>query len=230
MNEAEYRDAHKLIESQITGAARVFYTYLEIQKIASEGGDNFRKIQQDGHFWTLELYALQCTTFIILGRLFDKRTDVYSIPGFLDDTVKSRDLFSKAALKERKRDAVKDGPPGWLEDLLSRAHEPTDDDFNKLTDAFEAAKKEWQLLAPIRHKVFAHTDRNALDANFQATLFENTTIVGVEDILNNLMKIRLMTWELLENGRLRWIADDYRTYADVYINDARQLFGHIHIG
>ena len=73
MLEAQYRRHFDLIADQITGATRAFYTYMEINKYASEDKANHDKISRDGHFWNGELYALQTTWFIILGRILTQR-------------------------------------------------------------------------------------------------------------------------------------------------------------
>jgi hypothetical protein len=106
MLEAEYKRLFGLIADQITGARRAFYTYMEINKFASENNVNLEKIHRDGHFWSGELYALQTTWFIILGKIYDRTKDSYSIHDFLKSTVAYKGFFSKQALAQRKRTAA----------------------------------------------------------------------------------------------------------------------------
>ena len=73
MLEAEYKRNFSLIADQISGATRAFYTYVEINKFASESNENYHKINRDGHFWSGQLYALQTTWFINLGRFLTRR-------------------------------------------------------------------------------------------------------------------------------------------------------------
>ena len=95
MLEAEYKRHFGLIADQITGTTRAFYTCIEINKFASENKDNYQKISRDGHFWSGELYALQTTWFIVLGRIYDRRKDADSIHNFLASTVAYKGFFSE---------------------------------------------------------------------------------------------------------------------------------------
>src|SRR5271156_639491 len=101
MREVEFRERFDVVRNDITAATSAFYTYMEINKFASEGKEKYDKINRDAYFWMGQLYALQTTWFIVLGRLFDRSG--YSMRKFLALTVAHKNLFSKGALAERKR-------------------------------------------------------------------------------------------------------------------------------
>ena len=224
MPEAEYKRSFSLISDQISGATRAFYTYMEINKFASESNENYQKISRDGHFWSGQLYALQTTWFIILGRIFDPTRGAYSIHDFLKSTVAYKGLFSKAALADRKRLAAGQPQPEWLDDYLKSAWEPTAADLEKVRSTIETSDSKWKkVYQPIRNKVFGHTDPNAVVAD----IFRDTLIGDIEDILHDLNKIRTAIFQLLENGREYWIDDSDRRYADPFIADTRALFSHL---
>src|SRR5438105_4134319 len=119
MDEAEYKHDFDFIAGQITGATRADYTYREINKFAGENQDHLQKISRDGHFWNGQLYALQTTWFIILGRIFDPTRDGYSIHDFLASTVAYKGFFSRRASAERKRTASGQAEPEWLEGYVT---------------------------------------------------------------------------------------------------------------
>jgi AbiU2 len=224
MLEAEYKRNFSLVADQITGATRAFYTYMEINKFASESNDNYQKINCDGHFWSGQLYALQTTWFIILGRIFDPTRGAYSIHDFLKSTVAYKGVFSRAALAERKRSAARQPQPEWLDDYLKSAWEPTAADLEKVRSTIEASDTKWKsLYQPIRNKVFAHTDPNAAVAD----LFRDTLVGDIEDILHDLNKIRTAVFQLLENGRQYWIEENDHRYADPFIADVRGFLSHL---
>jgi hypothetical protein len=224
MLEAEYKRHFGLIADQITGATRAFFTYMEINKFASENNGNYQKINRDGHFWSGELYALQTTWFIILGRIYDRTKDAYSIHDFLKSTVAYKGFFSKRALARRKRTAAGQPEPEWLPDYLKAAWEPSTADLEKIRSAIKSSDEKWNnLCKPIRDKVFAHTNANVVVSE----LFGNTLVGDVEDILHDLNKIRTSVIQLLENGREHWIADGDRSYADPFIGDARTLLARL---
>jgi hypothetical protein len=61
---------------------------------------------------------LQTTWFIILGRIFDRTKDAYSIHDFLEATVAYKGFFSKRALAERKRAAAERVSKYFVSDRL----------------------------------------------------------------------------------------------------------------
>jgi len=224
MREAEYKRNFGLIADQISGATRAFHTYTEINKFAGENNENYQKINRDGHFWSGQLYAMQTTWFIILGRIFDPARGAYSIHDFLASTVAYKGLFSRGALAERKRTASGQAEPEWLDGYVKAAWEPTTEDLEKIRATVEASDAKWKrVYQPIRNKVFAHTDPKAVVED----LFRDTLVGDIEDILHDLNKIRTAVFQLLENGRQHWIADDDRSYAEPYIADVRSLLGRL---
>jgi hypothetical protein len=121
MTEAEYKQHFDIIRSEITAATNAFYTYIELHKFASESQEQYDKINRDANFWDIQLYGLQTTWFIVLGRIFDRSSGAYSIHDFLASTVAYRGFFSKRALADRKRKAARDDQPSWLDEYLKSA-------------------------------------------------------------------------------------------------------------
>jgi hypothetical protein len=70
MLEAEYKRLFGLIADQITGATRAFYTYMEINKFASENDGNYQKISRDGHFWSVPRRSSKLSPVETSGRAF----------------------------------------------------------------------------------------------------------------------------------------------------------------
>jgi AbiU2 len=222
--EGEYKRNFDLIAGQISGATRAFYTYMEINKFASESKQNYAKINRDGHFWSGQLYALQTTWFIVLGRIFDPTRGAYSIHDFLKSTVTYKGLFSRAALAERKRLAAGQSQPEWLDDFLKSAWEPRAADLERIRSTIEKSDTKWKnIYQPIRNKLFAHIDINAAVAD----LFRDTLVGDIEDILYDLNKLRTAVFQLLENGREYWIEENDRRYADPFLADTRALLSHL---
>jgi hypothetical protein len=126
------------------------------------------------------------------------------------------------ALAKRKRKAVRQDNPEWLGEYLRTAWEPTAKDLQAIADSIGATEaKSKQSYMPIRDKVFAHHDLGTSIND----LFGRTLVGDIEDILHDLNRIRIAVFQLLENGRQQWIADDDRTYIDPFIADARNFLG-----
>jgi hypothetical protein len=71
--------------------------------------------------------------------------------------------------------------------------------------------------------VFAHHELG-MSVN---DLFGGTLVGDIEDILHDLNRIRTAVFQLLENGRQQWIADDDRTYIDPFIADTRNALSRL---
>jgi hypothetical protein len=222
MQEEEYRELFDIVRNDISSATSAFYTYLEINKFASESQENYAKINQDAYFWMGQLYALQTTWFIVLGRLFDRGG--YSIRKFLALTAAHRGLFTKVALAERKRKEARQDNPEWLDEYLRTAWEPTTRDLENIVASIGTAEAKWKhSYKPIREKVFAHHDLGvSVDQ-----LFGRTLVGDIEEILHNLNRIRIAIFQLLENGRRQWIANDERNYIDQFIADTRNALSRL---
>jgi hypothetical protein len=222
MQEVEYRKHFNIVANDITAATSSFYTYMEINKFASDDQENYNKINRDAYFWMGQLYALQTTWFIVLGRLFDRGG--YSIRKFLALTVAHKGLFSKNMLAERKRKAAGQDNPEWLGEYMRTAWEPTTQDLQDIAGSISTAEAKWkQSYKPIRDKVFAHHDLG-VSVN---QLFGNTLVGDIEDILHDLNRLRIAIFQLLENSRHQWIADDDRTYINPFVADTRSFLGHL---
>jgi hypothetical protein len=83
----------------------------------------YDKFQRAAHFWSLSAYSLQTTFFMAFGRIFDKRSDSFSVQKLVEATIANPALFSKAALRERKRKSANmtGSDPRWLVDYLNKA-------------------------------------------------------------------------------------------------------------
>lgn len=222
MQEVEYRKHFNIVANDITAATSAFYAYIEINKFASEDRENHDKINSDAYFWMGQLYALQTTWFIVLGRLFDRGG--YSIRKFLALTVANKGLFSKNMLAKRKSEAARQDNPEWLGEYLSTVWEPTIQDLQDIAGSIGVAEAKWkQSYKPIRDKVFAHHDLG-VSVN---ELFGNTLIGDIEDILHDLNRARIAIFQLLENGRKQFIMDDDRTYIAPFVADTRNFLGRL---
>ena len=198
------------------------YTSMEINTFTSESQENCNKINRDGYFWEGQLYALQTTWFIALGRLFDRRG--YSVHRFLVPTVAQKGLFTKAALGKRKRTAAQEDNPEWLDQYLKTAWEPTTQDLQNIAASIGTAEARWRrAYKPIRNKVFAHQDLSVSVGE----LFGQTRVADIENILHDLNRIQIAIYQLLENGQQQWIADDERTYIDQFIADTRNALSRL---
>jgi len=175
--------------------------YLTINRLGTEDRSIWNKYQRDGQFWTLNTYALQTTFFIAFGRIFDKRNDSFSIQKLLGTTVANPALFSRAALRERKRylSRITGADPPWLPDFIDQAWEPTARDLEPLQAALAPHYARFSAIyKPIRHKYFAH--RGAESQQAIEGMFGKTLKTDVAEILRFLHTLLWAIRELALNG------------------------------
>jgi len=219
LTQDEYWRIFHLIRGDVEVAINSNHAYLAINNLIVAERAIYDKVNRFPDFWRLNAYALQTTFFIAFGRIFDSRHDSLSIEKFVDATIANPALFSKAALRERKRQASNiQGPdPDWLIDYVRDAWEPTEADLRPLKDALTPHCDKFRAIyRPIRHKAFAH--RSSDDEAAIAALFGRTLIGDVSEILRFLHTVLGAIREMAWNAR-RPDLTDFRDY-ETYVRDA----------
>jgi hypothetical protein len=196
MTTEEYWRMFELIRRDIDGAVASNTTYFKIHNLGASDSDIAYKYHRTAEFWNVTTYSLQTTFFIAFGRIFDRRSDSFSVQGLVEATIEHPGLFAKNAVRERKREASKifgtTPDPPWLTEYIERAWEPARKDLEPLRDALSPyEKKVKEVYRPLRHAYFAHRGQASEDAI--AALFGKTLIVEVAEILTFLYTL---VWEI----------------------------------
>jgi hypothetical protein len=212
MPNEEYGHGLYRIRNEVETGTAAFYTAEEINQFASESPNNLGKLNRDAGFWKLHVYALQTTYFITLGRLFDTRNDVHSMKAVFDETEVHPEYFVKTALGDRKRRAAGGQEPPWLDVYLTTVWVPTTDELKQFRVALEPARTKYQpTYAAIRHKLFAHSER---DIALAARLLENTLITEIAEIFYALNEVVLALHALYDNGARHEVGTGSRSYVE----------------
>jgi hypothetical protein len=154
LTDAEYWRMFHSVRGDVEAAIKSNYAYLTINSLAATDRKICDKYQRSAHFWTLNTYALQTTFFIAFGRIFDKRGDSFSIQKLVEATAANPAFFSKAALRQRKRESsnIAAADPQWLVDYVKQAWEPTSADLVPLQTALVPHYDKFKAIyQPIRH-------------------------------------------------------------------------------
>jgi hypothetical protein len=133
----------------------------------------------------------------------------------VDATIQNPGFFSKAALRERKRQAsqITGADPQWLVDYVGQAWEPTTADLQTLRAALTPHYDTFQTIyRPIRHRYFAHRgmdSQRAIEA-----LFSQTLIGDVAQVLGFLHTLLWAIQEMAWNARRPDLTDltDYHDF------------------
>jgi hypothetical protein len=204
-----------LIRGDVEVAIKSNNTYLTIHNLVAAESEIYEEVNRHADFWNLNSYALQTTFFIAFGRIFDKRTDSFSVQRLVEATIKNPAFFSKSALRERKRETSKitDADPQWLVDYVNAAWEPTAADLEPLRIALTPHYNKFTAIyQPIRHKYFAHRGMESEQAI--AALFGKTLIGDIAEILRFLHTLLWAITEMAWNARPPDLGNssDYEAY------------------
>jgi hypothetical protein len=218
MTSEEYWRMFHAVRGDIESAMASNAAYFKIQNMAAGDRKILQKYNRTPDFWRLCAHAFQKTFFISLGCVFDKRRDAWSIYDLIDNTIKYVGLFSKSALRERKRaTSSMDGKdPAWLDNYMATAWEPTRKDLEELRDAHAPhAQKFNETYQPIRHIHFAHRGKASAEDIYE--LFGRTQIDDATEMLRFLYTLVFEIWEIYLNGRKPDLSN-FREY-DLYVKN-----------
>jgi len=198
VDETKFWNDYELIRSEVDKAIEAFYTYLCIHKIANENKEIYRAMNKEATFWNINLYSLQSTFFITMGRIFDDGKDTFSIHKFVQSILSNPEFFSKDSLAKRKSKG--NSKPEWLDDYLKDVFEPAVSDLRKFKIQLTTFRKLFDdAYRNIRRSVFAHT--LIKEDESVSELFGKTDISEIKQMLYSLKDILEALWQLLHNGR-----------------------------
>lgn len=228
--EEEYWRIFHLIRGDVEVAIKSNHAYLTINNLLVAEPEINNKINKFADFWTLNAFALQTTFFMAFGRIFDARRDALSVQKLVDLTIANPSLFSKTALRERKRQASNiQGPdPEWLIEYVQNAWEPTGADLIPLKNQLAPSYDEFRAIyEPIRHRVYAHRSKDDEAAIY--ALFSRTVIGDVNSILRFLHTLIWAIQEMASNATPPNLADfsDYERYVNSVKARIEQFVRHL---
>jgi hypothetical protein len=199
VTEAEFERELEMFRKEVQGAIQFFYAWQTVHAVAAEDDAVLNAINRTPLFWKTSLGALQTSTFIVLGRVFDPDTRNHSVSRLLALAHANLQFFSKEALANRKR-KLSSNADDWLPEYLQGTYEPNSEDFRRLKRYVADRRRLYEAnYRELRHVVFAHSavsDPAKLEA-----LFEKTNIRELQRILVFLARLYEALWQLLHNGR-----------------------------
>jgi hypothetical protein len=153
--EAEFERELEVFRAEAGAASQFFYAFLTVHAVAGDVPAVFKLLNTAPRFWNTNLGALQTSTFVALGRIFDQDS-AYNVGRVLKIAQDNAHIFSKAALGDRKR---KSSPNriDWLESYLRHSYVPTPSDFRRIRKLVRKYRRTYEeKYRDLRHKVFAH--------------------------------------------------------------------------
>lgn len=211
MEETEFWRDYELIRGEVDRSIETFYTYLSIHKVANDNREIYLTMNRNPSFWNINLYALQTTFFITMGRIFDDGKDAHSVHKLVSSALAHPEFFSKEALAKRKTRGQ--GKPTWLEEYLENVFEPGIADLRSIKSQLKPFRKMFdEAYRDIRNSVFAHT--LIKESESVSKLFGKTKISAIGEILYVLKDMLEAMWQLYNNGRRLEFGNTSKDYKD----------------
>lgn len=201
MHEKQFEHELEVFRTEYEAATQHFCAYLKIHRAASEHPRFHAFLNRTPLWWNTCLAALQASSIITIGRIFDQST-----PHNIDTLIRTAQsnattLFSKASLEARILGRGQGGDrPLWLDGILADAYTPTVEDFRKIRGLIRDQRKIYESnYRELRHQVFAH--KVASQPEEITALFAKTNIGELERLLEFLAALYKQLWSLYFNGR-----------------------------
>jgi hypothetical protein len=188
----------EVFRAEAESAIQFFYSYLSIHAVASKHKEVHQLLNIAPLFWNTMLGALQTSSFIALGRIFDQNSS-HNIDRPIKIAQSNMEIFSKESLAERKRRNSHNADE-WLDEYLRDVYIPNADDFRRLRRYIDKKRKIYKNnYRDIRHKIFAHKEVSG-KGEIQA-LFSKANIQEIQKLLIFLKRLHQALWQLFQNGR-----------------------------
>ena len=196
--ESEFNRELEVFGLEVDEAIQYFYCWLTVNSVARGDSRIYRLFNQHATFWNAATDALQTSSLIVLGRIFDLDSDTHNVSRLLKIAQDNRGIFSKDALAERKRRGSANADE-WLDDYLRNVYVPKDDDFRRLRRYLAARRKIYEdSYQKLRGKVVAHRVRiDKFDGN---ALVGKGGIKELQELLVFLQRLHEALWMLFFNG------------------------------
>lgn len=196
--EVQFEQELEVFRTEVETALQFFYGFLAIHACVGDTPTVHRLLNTAPLFWNSTLGALQTSTFVALGRIFDQSSP-HNIGVILALAEGNSSMFSKTALERRKLGSAANAS-SWIAEYMNSVYVPKSADFRRLRGYVSKHRKtyltKYQVL---RHKVFAH--KEITDATQISALFARTNIREMQRMLLFCLSLYDALWQLFMNGR-----------------------------
>jgi hypothetical protein len=200
MKNRENAFSHELevFKTEAESAIQFFYAYLTIHAALADNEKALQIVNEAPLFWLTIAAALQASSHIALGRVFDQNSN-HNVDRLLKVAQDNKDIFSKGALEARKRMGSANADE-WIDDYMKGVYVPTASDFRRLRKHVSKYRRVYKNgCRDIRHKFYAHKALSTPDD--VQKLFAKTNIPEMQKLVIFLGRLYDCLWELFHNGR-----------------------------
>lgn len=171
--EQQFEERLSALDKDSASTATFLYTMLSLDYFFSGDFDVRDRINPHAGFWNGILASLQSSTFIGLGRLYDKDGRAHTIDSLLDFASGNSGIFCPSALEKRKAALGSTQAREFAAGTVTLAH---------LWREFETFRALYVAkVQPVRHNVFAH--RRKIDQEQVERLFAGIFLRELEQLV-----------------------------------------------
>ena len=196
--QTEFEKQLEIFRTEEETAQQYFFSYLSIRDLAAKNRDVLKMMNTAPLFWITAHHAMLSSTFVALGRMFDKNSR-HNIDRLISAASKNLGLFSKTALQARKQS---DGLPQQQQaaDYAADAHELIASDLRILRKEIARWRRVYEeRYRDVRDKVFAH--KALSDLTQVNELLAKTNIDEMKTLFAFMSALYSALWEQFHNGR-----------------------------
>ena len=220
-----YDKYYQEFSNEVHSALASYLFWKMLQNKSADEPDLLDALNRTPLSWIFIRHSLQVSLFMTLGRIFDTDDDSFSIDDLLKCCIEDTSIFDKNSLRTRKQEAQRGTTSDWLDEYIANASEPVAQDFKKLRGEVTKHRRIYvRKYQPIRHKIFAHRDKEFLGKNDD--LWKETNIGEIEDIIWFLNDLKNALFQTYENGRALKIVQgepDVNFYEDDFSHLLHQI-------
>jgi hypothetical protein len=186
----------EIFRNEVEAATQFFHAERTFHVMAAKYKEVHEFLNRTPMFWNTCTAALQTSTIITLGRIFDKKSR-HNLDVLLSMARNNRKIFSKEALESRIKLLLI--TPADVVAFMVDAYEPTSADFDRIEALVQARRTIYETnYRDLRHKWFAHRGASRQEIE---KLFSATNIEELNQLFQFLGLLYLQLWQLFVNGR-----------------------------
>jgi len=198
-SEEKFLEELNIFRNEVMLASKFLYTELAIRNIANNNKKILNALNYSPTFWNTILSALQNSTFITFGRIFDNNGK-NSIRTLFKVTQTNKNIFTKESFANRwAKNQDRNKIDHWLPEYLKKIYVLKDNDLVEFEKFIEKQKIIYkQLYRPVRDQVGHKIYNKNEDVK---VLFDRIQINELEKFCVRLDSVHEALWQLFHNGR-----------------------------
>ena len=193
----DYIKHYEQFSKNVDFAVRTWHRHVHLNNRANDDPAILAALNKAPNYWQDQNYIAVQTTFIFLGKIFDRDDRAYNVDKTLGAANDGKGHFSKTELRKRKVESG--GEFEGIDEYIKSANELSPEDLKKIGAEVDKAREIWERIRPLRNQIYAHNQMLS-DAE-REKLYKAENNADINDILQILLNISQALFQAFHNGR-----------------------------